>query len=156
MTSIFEFLRGTSFSVPATRDLIVEAGATAIKSGTPMKKAANYIVPCVDGDIIEGTDFVGFLQTEVLADRTADMTVQVYIPLSGTEYVMNSATVIADQAAYDALIGTRTDVVLASGAYSVDATSVVATGGIEVVGLEVEKNPGKVAFRIRTSATDLA
>lgn len=139
----------------------VAAGVT-INAGEPVARAlgAAVVTAAVTATPVVGTNFfAGIALTNGTATATVAGIVSV-IPVDGTGRtftIKTSGTAYANQAAYDALVGRRVLLTLASGVYSIaTAAADLATSGLVLAPLDIVRYPGRAAFRIRAAVSDLA
>lgn len=138
----------------------VQAAATAIKAGEPVKLAAaggSYVVLSADAEPVTGTPtFVGIAASDSTQTATADGVVSVYESLPGVIYkaFAKDKTNIDTVAEVDAVINNRTVLDLTSGVFTIDTAAIhAATNGIQIV--NANKDTGEVYFKIvRTVLAD--
>jgi hypothetical protein len=147
----------SSVSVPS-RTCNVAAGATQILPGEPVVRAlgAPTVTAMPTGAPVVGTNFVVGIATSV-STQTALVagSVDVMPLVDGASYFANP-TVAATwdtQAEYDALVGDRVVMTLASGKYTIDAVDGATNGFVvEALNITAPGNKGKVKFTVRASA----
>lgn len=162
----FTILEQASTAGRGSRTYNVGTGATIINPGEPVTRAAGGIVvtrmysTAVTGiaQPAVATDFVvGIAQTTSNNTIALAGTIEIIPTNSGTTFLANpkDSTLWDTQAEYDALVGKRILVDLASSAYTVLSTD-SANNGLIVMPLDISKYPGKVAVAFRAALSDVA
>ena len=147
-----------------TRPFQTEAGATDILFGEPVKiKAAGspYVIPLADAEPVVGTTsaVMGIASGDSTHTASVDGVVDVWSPQPGVVYLCDAKSLAAidTQAEYDLLVGDRVLFDLTAGVYTVDESATdAATSGLYIVQININDNPGKVAFTLRLDATYLS
>lgn len=161
----FVELEASSTTSRGSRLYNVAANATAINPGEPVVRSLGATTvtrmygASTSGNTIPavGTDYVvGIAQTTSTQTASAAGTVLVLPLNSSTTFLANpkDTTSWDTQAEYDALVGKRVLVDLASGAYTVLASD-SANNGLIVMPLDISKYPGKVAVCFRQALSDV-
>lgn len=165
MIGDFQIYEQNSMTGRGSRLYNVAAAATAINAGEPVVRAlGDTTVTRLYGasttgtaSPVVGTDYVvGIAQTAGTQTASAAGTVDV-IPLSsGITWLVAPKTAASwdTQAEYDALVGKRILIDLASSTYTVLATD-SANNGLIVMPLDIFKYPGKVAVAFRQALSDV-
>lgn len=165
MVGDFTILEQNSMTGRGSRSYNVAAAATAINAGEPVVRSLGATtVTRLYGTGTTGTnapvvatDFVvGIAQTNGTQTASVAGTTEVFPLASGTTWLANPkvAATFATQAAYDALVGTRVLIDLASGAYTVLAAD-SANNGLIIMPLDLGRYPGKVAVAFRQALSDV-
>lgn len=152
----FKIVKTGGLSNVPTYRFNVQAGATTIYAGEPVKVAsagAQYVVKSADAEPVTGTPtFVGIAQSTSTQTASADGYVDVYKPIQGVVFrgsAKNKAN-IATQANVNTLKNRRSVLDLTSGVYTVDESAADAsTNGIVIVDGDPVK--GTLDFEIRGS-----
>jgi hypothetical protein len=165
MTGDFTILENSTLGARGGRQYNVASGANAIYAGEPVVRSlggstvtrmygsgtTGNTVPVV------GTDYVvGIATTNSTQTATVAGTVNVMPLDSGITYIASpkvSAT-FDTQAEYDALVGDRVLIDLASDTYTVLASD-SANNGLIIMPLDIAKYPGKVAVAFRQALSDV-
>lgn len=148
-----------------SRKYNVAAAATAINAGEPVIRGLGdttvtrlYTTGSTGTNApVVGTDYVvGIAETAGTQTAAAAGSINVLPLSSGITFLANPklATSWDTQAEYDALVGKRVLIDLASGAYTVLASD-SANNGLIVMPMEVAKYPGKVAVAFRQALSDV-
>lgn len=165
MTGDFIELEASSTTSRGSRRYNVAAAADAIYAGEPVVRSLGAATvtrlygtgttgsnaPAV------GTDYVvGIAQTNSTQTASVAGVVDVLPLNSATTFLANpkSAGSWDTQAEYDALVGDRVLIDLASSAYTVLASD-SANNGLVVMPLDIAKYPGKVAVAFRQALSDV-
>lgn len=138
----------------------VAAGVT-IKAGEPVTRTlgALTVIPAITATPVVGTHFVvGIANTNATATATVAGIVSVVpVDINKIYLIKTSGTAFANQAAYDAKLGHRVLFTLTSSAYTIATTQADgSTGGLVIMPLDIAAYPGRIAFRFRAGASDLA
>lgn len=161
----FTELESNSMGSRGSRTYNVAAAATAILAGEPVVRTLGattvtrlYGTGTTGSNApVTATDFVvGIAQTAGTQTASAAGTVQVLPLSSATTFLANPKTATSwdTQAEYDALVGTRVLIDLASAAYTMLAAD-SANNGCIVMPLDISKYPGKVAVVFRQALSDV-
>lgn len=139
----------------------VAASATTIKAGEPVTRTlgALAVIPAITATPVVGTHFVvGIANTTSTNTASLAGTVSVTpVDINKIYTIKTSGTAFANQAAYDAKLGHRVLFTLTGVNYSIATTQADAiTGGLVIMPLDVTAYPGRIAFRFRAGASDLA
>lgn len=165
MIGDFTILEQNSMTARGSRLCNVATGATVIYAGEPVVRALgasvvtrlyNTATTGIASPAV-GTDYVvGIAMTSSTNTTSATGTVDVMPLNSGTTFLANPkvAATWDTQAEYDALVGTRILIDLASSAYTVLSAD-SANNGLIVMPLDVAKYPGKVAVAFRQALSDV-
>lgn len=135
----------------------VQAGATAIAAGEPVKIAtagAAYVVRSADAEPVTGTPtFIGIAATNSTQTASADGVVEVYRPIQGVVFraAAKVKTAIDTDAEVIALLNNRTVFDLTGSVYTLDESAADAgTNGLIVV--DADPVAGTVDFEVRSAA----
>ncbi len=161
----FTILEQNSEMGRGSRVYNVAAAATAINPGEPVVRGlGDTTVTRLYGTgttgtnaPVVGTDYVCGIAVTAGTQTAAAAGVVTVFPLnSGITYLVAPKTAASwdTQSEYDALVGKRVLIDLASGAYTLLATD-SANNGLVVVPLDVFKYPGKVAVVFRQALSDV-
>lgn len=164
-TGDFTILEQNSEMGRGGRTYNVAAAATAINAGEPVIRSLGattvtrlYGTGTTGSNApVVGTDYVvGIALTNGTQTASGAGTVRVLPLTSGTTFLANpnAPTSWDTQSEYDALVGKRVLVDLASGAYTVLASD-SANNGLIVAPLDISKYPGKVAVIFRQALSDV-
>ena len=143
--------------LPSTIKCQVQAGATNIKAGEPVKASSTYVIPSADAEpVTSAPTFVGIAMTTSTETASVDGIVDVLPPLAGVvfEASAKSSTAANTDAKIAALVGSLVLFDLTSGSYTVDTAATNSANGLRIVGGDSSKN--KVHFVIRQGATIFA
>ena len=150
--SIGDFnLKDTSYSqAPASHEFAVQSGTTAsIKAGEPVQKLAGTAYATLASTNFPTTTLrhVGIATSNSNETASVDGTVKVALSQPGVTWLGNAdvAATWNTQAKYNALVGTRVLIKLATGVFTVLAADSAGNGCV-VEYLDVVRYPGKVAF----------
>ena len=140
--------QGTNF--PASIKFAVASGTTtSIHAGEPVQKLAGTAYATLAATNFPTTTLrhVGIATSNSSETASADGTVDVMLSAPGTVFIGNAdvASTWNTQAKYNALVGTRVLIKLATGVFTVLASDSAGNGCV-VEWLDVAKYPGKVAF----------
>ena len=138
----------------------VAAGATQINPGEPVVRAqgAVSVTAMATNKPVVKTDFVvGIAETTSTQTASAAGTVQVKPLLPGQIYLItpNVAATWNTQAKYDALVGKRVLIDLTANLYTILAND-SSTSGCIIMAMNINDNPGKVAFALDSNLSDLS
>jgi hypothetical protein len=139
----------------------VAASATTIKAGEPVTRTlgALNVIPAITATPVVGTHFVvGIANTNSTNTAALAGTVSVTpVDIAKIYTIKTSGTAFANQAAYDAKLGQRVLFTLTGVNYSIATTAPDgATSGLVIMPLDIAAYPGRIAFRFRAGASDLA
>lgn len=146
----FQPFVSTGSQLPGSIEFAVASGTTAsIKAGEPVQKAAGaaYVALAATNYPTTTLRHVGIATSPSNETATADGVVPVMLSLPGVIYLGNpdAPTSWDTQAEYNALVGSRVLIKLATGVFTVLASDSAGNGCV-VEYLDVKKYPGKVAF----------
>lgn len=160
----FIVLEQASTNGRGSRTYNVGAGSTVINAGEPVVRTlgATTVVRMYNAATTGstapavGTDYVAGIAATTSTNTASAAGIVTVLPLNSqvTYLVVPKAPTSWDtQAEYDALVGKRVLIDLASGAYTVLATDAVGNG-LVVMPLDIAKYPGKVAVSFRQALSD--
>ena len=148
------FTNNASIVYPVASSVTINAGEPVVRAlGALTVTAAATATPVV------GTNFVaGIAQTNSTATvSTAGIVSVVPVDINKIYSIKTSGTAFANQAAYDAKLGQRVLFTVTSGVYTISTAAADAiANGLVIMPLDVTAYPGRIAFRFRAGASDLA
>lgn len=154
-------LEQASMTGRGSRVYNVAPGATTINPGEPVEFATGgdtTVIAMATNNPAVNDYFVGIAATTSTQTASATGTVGVYPANVGTTYIMapKTGTSWDTQQEYNALVGKSVLIDLTSGSYTILATSPNnSNNGCVIQALDIAKYPGRVAFTVKTSATNL-
>lgn len=138
----------------------VAPSATKILAGEPVARALGGIVvtPAATNFPIVGTTYMAGIAITDSTNTASSTGVVTVLPVDTKQILMaNTSGTAFTQATYDANVGKRVYLTLSGGAYTISTTvGDTSTSGLVIAPMNVAQNPGKIAFRVRAAASDLA
>ena len=138
----------------------VAPSSTTIKAGEPVARALGGIVvtPAATNFPIVGTTYMAGIAITNSTNTSTSTGIVSVVPVDVKQvYLANTSGTAFTQTTYDAVVGKRVYLTLSNGAYTISTTvGDTSTSGLVIAPLDVASNPGKVAFRVRLAASDLA
>lgn len=159
----FKLVKQGGLSSVPTYKYRVQAGATNIKRGEPVKLSSisgEYVVPLADNEPVTGTPtFLGIAATTSTETASADGFVEVYKPLPGLVFRAKATTPgnIDTDSELKALLNHHVAIDLISGVYTVDENATHAgTNGVIIIDGDIVNGTLDVEFKAACTPGALA
>jgi len=138
----------------------VAPSATTIKAGEPVARALGGIVvtPAATNFPIVGTTYMAGIAITNSTNTASSTGIVTVVPVDVKQiWLANTSGTAFTQTTYNAQVGKRVYLTLTGSTYTISTTvGDTSTSGLVIAPLDVVANPGKVAFRVRAAASDLA
>jgi hypothetical protein len=141
-------------NLPPALSYRVEAAATTINAGEPVKVSGDYALPSADAEPTTAlTTFVGIASSTSTQTASLDGVVDVILAVPGIVYSCKATdpTLIDTDAELLALLNNSLVFNLSAGVYTVDTAVAAPTNGLRVVGGDITN--GTISFCVRSAVT---